>query len=115
MPLATATTDRNLQFGILALQMDVISRDALIKAMNDWVLEKAKPLGQLLLEQGALPKDAHALLEVLLQKHLGMHGNDAEKSLAALSSVGSVQEELKQIADPELHASLACVSRARPA
>ena len=27
-------TDRNLLFGILALQMDFISRDALITAMN---------------------------------------------------------------------------------
>src|SRR5262249_2154170 len=37
--------DRNLLFGILALQMDFISRDALIEAMHAWVLEKAKPLG----------------------------------------------------------------------
>jgi hypothetical protein len=37
-------SDRNLLFGILALQMDFISRDALIAAMNAWVLDKAKPL-----------------------------------------------------------------------
>src|SRR5450432_1785558 len=41
-----STTDRNLLFGILALQMDFISRDALIVAMNAWVLEKSKPLGR---------------------------------------------------------------------
>jgi hypothetical protein len=34
--------DHNLLFGILALQMDFISRDALIQAMNVWVLEKTK-------------------------------------------------------------------------
>ena len=37
-------TDRNLLFGILALQMDFVRRDALITAMHAWVLDKAKPL-----------------------------------------------------------------------
>ena len=48
--MATASADRNLLFGILALQMDFISREALITAMNAWVLTKSKPLGQLRLE-----------------------------------------------------------------
>jgi hypothetical protein len=39
--------DRNLLFGILALQMDFVSRDALIAAMNAWVLDKGKALGQI--------------------------------------------------------------------
>jgi hypothetical protein len=33
-----APADRNLLFGILALQMDFIGRDALVQAMNAWVL-----------------------------------------------------------------------------
>ncbi len=44
-------TDRNLLFGILALQMDFISRDALVAAMNAWVLDKGRPLGQFLVDQ----------------------------------------------------------------
>ena len=44
--------DRNLLFGILALQMDFISRDVLVAAMNAWVLDKGKPLGQVFLEPG---------------------------------------------------------------
>ena len=56
-----AAADRNLLFGILALQMDFIGRDALIAAMHAWVLDKAKPLGDILVEQRALdPTDAHA-------------------------------------------------------
>jgi hypothetical protein len=103
-------TDRNLLAGILALQLDFISRDALIKAMNAWALEKSKPLGQILLEQGALAGDAHVLLEALVQKHLKVHGNDAQSSLAAISSIGSMRQELKHIADPDLHLSLAHVA-----
>ena len=36
-----------------------------------------------------------------------------KKSLAALSSIGSVREELASVADDELHASLALVSAGR--
>jgi serine/threonine protein kinase len=102
--------DRNLLFGILALQMDFISRGALITAMNAWVIEKTKPLGHVLLDQQALHTDAHQLLEALVQKHLELHGNDPEKSLAALSSLGSVRKDLEQIADAGVQASLVHVS-----
>src|ERR1700737_4409437 len=92
------TADRNLLFGILALQMDFIGRDALVKAMHAWVLDKAKPLGRILLEQGALTDDTHALLDALVRKHLELHGGDAEKTLASVSSLGSARDELRQIA-----------------
>jgi WD40 repeat protein/serine/threonine protein kinase len=106
-------TDRNLLFGILALQLDFIGRDALIAGMNAWVLDKVKPLGQVLMELGALAAEEHALLDALVGKHLEKHGNDPEKSLAAVSSVGSAREELKQIADPDVQASLVHASASR--
>ena len=90
MPLDVATptaADRNLLFGILALQMDFISRDALITAMNAWVLAKEKSLGQILSEQGALKQADRDPLEVLIKRHVQMHGDDIQKSLAALNSV----------------------------
>jgi hypothetical protein len=61
------TEDRNLLFGVLALQMDFITRDALVAAMNAWVLQKSAPLGEILLDQGALRPDAHALLDALVR------------------------------------------------
>src|SRR5258708_26289157 len=108
-----ADTDLNLLFGILAVQMDFITKDALIEAMHAWVLDKAKPIGQILLDQNALASDTHQLLEALVKKHLALHDNDAEKSLAAVSSLGSNREALKQVADPDLSASLAHAASAR--
>ncbi|MBI1915937.1 MAG: serine/threonine protein kinase [Planctomycetes bacterium] len=105
-----ASADRNLLFGILALQMDFIDRDALIAAMNAWVLQKDRPLGQVLLERGALREPDRELLEALVVRHLELHGQDAEKSLASLSSLGSAGQQLEQIADADLHASLAHVA-----
>ena len=46
--------DCNLLYGMLALQMNFVSRDALLAAMQAWVFDKARPLGQVLQEQGQL-------------------------------------------------------------
>ena len=85
--MSQPVADRNLLFGILALQMDFISRDALVQAMHAWVLEKAKPLGQILQEQGHLSPERGQLLAALVAEHLRAHGDDAQQSLAALSSI----------------------------
>jgi WD40 repeat protein/serine/threonine protein kinase len=111
--MSASNSDRNLLFGILALQMDFISRDALIAAMHAWVLEKAKPLGQILLEQGHLDPEHLNLLEALVQAHIRGHRNDPQQSLASLSSVSSVRQELAGVADDELQASLSRVAGAR--
>jgi serine/threonine-protein kinase len=99
--------DRNLLFGILALQMDFIDRGALIAAMNAWVLAKGQPLGQILLAQGKLSHEHLQLLDALVAAHLRAHGGDADRSLAALSSVGSIRQDLQAVADPDVQASLA--------
>jgi serine/threonine protein kinase/tetratricopeptide (TPR) repeat protein len=109
------SSDRNLLFGILALQMDFICRDMLVEAMHAWVLDKSKPLGQILADRGALSSNRLLLLEALVEEHRKQHGGDPEKSLAALSSVGSLRKDLAEIVDPDLEASLAHVSRDRAA
>jgi hypothetical protein len=109
-----ASADRNLLFGILALQLDFVTRDALLTAMNAWVLAKHKPLGQVLVEQGGLAPQEHALVEAVVHRHVHNHGGDPQRSLAAVSSIRSVRQELEQVADPDLQASLAHVA-ARPA
>jgi serine/threonine protein kinase/tetratricopeptide (TPR) repeat protein len=109
-PSPQAGADRNLLFGVLALQMDFITRDALLGAMQAWVFQKDRSLGQVLVSRGALAADSRELLEALVQKHLAMHGGDAQMSLAALSSIVSLREDLKQITDPDVQASLVRVS-----
>jgi serine/threonine-protein kinase len=100
-------TDRNLLFGIIALQMDFISRDALIASMHAWVLEKSKPLGQILVEQGSMAEAERLLLEAVVEKHVEKHGTDVERSLSSLSPVGWIKADLQAIGDSGLDASLA--------
>ena len=111
--MAEADADRNLLFGILALQMDFITRDALIAAMNAWVLDKAKPLGRILVDQGALADAHRALLEALVAEHLA-HARRrpaAQPAPPSPARPGSARTS-REVADPDVQASLSL--RRRP-
>lgn len=104
--MASAAADRNLLFGILAVQMDFVRADQLIAAMNAWVLDKQRPLADHLLASGALASDARQLLDALVDKHIALHGGRADASLAALSSVEPLRRELAVIPDSDVQQSL---------
>jgi tetratricopeptide (TPR) repeat protein/tRNA A-37 threonylcarbamoyl transferase component Bud32 len=101
-----AAADCNLLFGVLALQMDFITRDALVAAMQVWVFDKANPLGQILLAQGRLTAQRLRVLDALVLEHLDIHHGDPQKSLAAASPPVSVRQELRNIADGDIQGSL---------
>jgi serine/threonine-protein kinase len=103
-------TDRNLLFGILALQMDFITRDALVNGMNAWVLEKHRPLGEILVERNNLDPNDRALLDPMVDRHIAKHDNDPAASLAALSSLDNITVDLQRsISDSDLTQSLASI------
>jgi formylglycine-generating enzyme required for sulfatase activity len=108
--MSQSSADRNLLFGILAVRMDFVGRDDFIAAVNAWVLDKNKSLGQVLGERGVLPADRRALLEALVEEHLKRHGGDTERSLTAVSLDGSVRQDLAQVTDADVQASLARAS-----
>ena len=95
-------TDRNLLFGILALQMDFVTRDDLITGMNSWILEKNRALGEILVERGALAAADRFLLEPLVRRHIEQHGDDPARSLASLSSVDWLRVDLASAAQADL-------------
>jgi eukaryotic-like serine/threonine-protein kinase len=105
--MAQGESDRNLLFGVVALQMNFISRDALIAAMNASVLEKDKPLGRILVERGDLDERGFDLLDPLVTEHVQRYGGEPERSLESLTSVSWLRRDLQAIADPALHASVA--------
>jgi serine/threonine-protein kinase len=109
------SADRNLLFGILALQAGLIGKDAFLRAMDTWSSAKGRPLGEILLEQGSLDRGAQALVEALVKKNLEMHDGDVELSLAALSTIDTAREQLSPRGDPSLGASLPPVSTRREA
>jgi serine/threonine protein kinase/formylglycine-generating enzyme required for sulfatase activity len=102
--------DSNLLFGIIALQMDFITRDQLVAAMGAWALDRSLSLGQVLVEQQAIGEARRLLLESLVQEHVRHHG-DATRSLASLDPAGDARAALETIEDEGLQDSL---GRTRP-
>jgi tetratricopeptide (TPR) repeat protein/tRNA A-37 threonylcarbamoyl transferase component Bud32 len=75
-------SDRNLLFGVLALQADLIDADRFAEACSAWAAKKATPLAELLQERGWITAEERAHVEFLLERKLRKHGGDAHASLA---------------------------------
>lgn len=101
--------DRNLLFGILALQMDFISRDELVAAMQAWVFDKTRALGDLLVERGNLPAARRQVLEALVEEHVQLHGGEVEESLAAVGRMTAIAGDLRAIGDVDLGMSIGAI------
>ncbi|ADG69269.1 Serine/threonine protein kinase-related protein [Planctopirus limnophila DSM 3776] len=95
-------TDWNLLFGIIAVQMNFVTRDHFLSAMKASSANDARPLGEILVATGAMTVEHHKMLEALINALLQQHENDLHKCLDALSSISSIREDLDQLQDPEL-------------
>lgn len=95
--MSEPSIDRELLFGILALQNNFITRDALVSAFSIWVADKKRPFDQILGEQGKLSADLQALLHELVKQHLTIHDNDPQKSLAAIKTIQFASSDLEQL------------------
>lgn len=52
--MVAASGQRDLLFALLALQNGIVSRDALLDALAEWLLESKRPLGQILIDRKSL-------------------------------------------------------------
>src|SRR4051812_34360397 len=66
--------DRNLLFGLLALQNNFIDHATLIGGIKEWIADKGRPLGRILGDRGAVSGPRLALLEALVEEHVKLHG-----------------------------------------
>lgn len=105
--------ERNLLFGVMALKLDFISRDGLLQGMKAWVLNKTRQLGDILVGQANLTAEHRDLLEPLLAAQVEQNGSALEKSLGTLGPFATILQDLEQLADGDLSASLARVSATR--
>jgi serine/threonine protein kinase len=97
--------DRNLLFGVLALQLDVIDDRQFAQACSAWASRKDAPLADVLKDLGWLTDDDRREVERLLERKLKKHGGDARQSLAE-AAVGEVREVLRTVGDDALRQSL---------
>jgi PAS domain S-box-containing protein len=77
-------TDRNLLFGVLALQADLIDATQFIEACLLWTTSKNECLADLLLGRGWIEPADRAHVEYLLERRVQKHGGNAYASLATI-------------------------------
>ena len=112
--MAAVAADRNLLFGLIALQNGLIVQDQLLGAFRAWTLDKGRDLADHLVERGDLDADDRAAVEALVTRHLKRHGGDVEQSLAAVPAARSIRDGLADLGDPDIGATLGRVGSAHP-
>src|SRR5687767_14236177 len=96
--------DRNLLFGVLALQADVIDADQFIKICALWTTRKQVALGDLLIELGWITPIDKTDVERLLERKLKRHSGSPRAGLAAVDD--NVKRSLAALGDVDINQSL---------
>jgi serine/threonine-protein kinase len=97
--------DRNLLFGVFALQADLIDPVRFAEACAAWAGRKNVALGELLVERGWITLDDRADLERLIDRRVKKHNGDVRASLAGLVTTAT-RQALAGVPDPDLRQSL---------
>jgi eukaryotic-like serine/threonine-protein kinase len=97
--------DRNLLFGVLALQAGLIDAGQFVEACMLWTMHKPASLADLLVERGWLEPTDKTHLDYLLQRKLAKHGGDARASLADVPD--DLKRSLAALGDEDIRRSLA--------
>jgi serine/threonine-protein kinase len=105
--MAALADDRDLLFGLLALQNGLIDQGQLVAAFQAWTRDKGRALADHLQDRGDLDADDRSAVKALVERHIKKHGGDVERSLAAIPAGRSTRESLARIDDPDVGGTLA--------
>ena len=98
-------TDRNLLFGVLALEAGLIDSRQFIDACMLWTTRHNASLAEVLMERGWLSSTDVGHLQYLLERKLAKLGGDVRATLASVSD--NAKRCLARVPDAEIHRSLA--------
>jgi tetratricopeptide (TPR) repeat protein/tRNA A-37 threonylcarbamoyl transferase component Bud32 len=96
--------DRNLLFGVLCLQADLIDGARFAEACSAWAGRKETPLAELFVERGWISVSDRAHVEYLIELKMRKHG-DARQSLGAVADAG-VRDLIRDAQDPDFRETL---------
>ena len=83
--MGDANFDRNLLFGVLALQDELIDADQFADLCAGWALRRDKTLAELLMERGWIGADDRDAIDRRLERKIAKHGGDVRATLQAIA------------------------------
>ncbi len=102
-------TDRNLLFGVLAMQMDLIDAARFAEGCAAWSIRKHLPLSDILVEREWITAADRADVERFLERKLKLHGGDVRRTLEATTDAGVANAAMK-IDDEDLRRTIVDLS-----
>jgi formylglycine-generating enzyme required for sulfatase activity/WD40 repeat protein len=97
--------EHNLIFAGLGLQLGIIAKDKVIRAFTEWLFDKTRPLGEILVHQKAITPEQRKTLESAVTAHIQQEGGE-QKALASLNHIKDLESDLDHLADNDLNQSL---------
>ena len=83
------------------MQNGLIEQADLIAAFQCWSKERSRPMGQVLVERGALTEQDRAMLEGLARRHIEKQGDEAEANRTAGPANFAAGDRMNQAACPD--------------
>ena len=90
---------RQLIWGLLALQQRLVSRSALLTALDSWHNRPEQPLSRIVLEQQTLDADQTARLDTAIQDILDRHDSDPVKMFHVIALGEALEGVLEEVSD----------------
>ena len=90
-------TERNLLFGVVALQNGTVDADRLAETCAAWVAEPSQPLADLFVKSGVMTYEEKTEVEKVVAHELEAYGGDPQATLAATID-GRAREAIRDAA-----------------
>src|SRR5262245_33230737 len=100
------SSDQQLLFGVLALQLELITVDQFVEACTIWASKKDRPLPDLLIDRGWLRTQDRTDIDRLLARKVERHGGDVSASLLDATNDARFQQSLLSMADEVIRSLL---------
>src|SRR5208282_35620 len=100
--MVAIAAEKNLLFGLLALQNGLIDQGQLVAAFQAWTLDKDRTLARHLVDRGNLDDEQRGAVEALVDLHLKKHGGDVGSSLAAIRAGKASCDALADLGDQDI-------------
>ena len=92
--------ESDLLFGLLALQMNFLSKEHLLEGAAVWMNDPKSDLPKLLLDRTFIKPSQHAVVKALVEEQLKLHGGDADRSLVAAPVDRGIRDGLLRLKPP---------------